>query len=700
MRKMLVSIFVGILSISTALADSEADKNKSDDNKEIIVTASRYEMKQFDAPYLTTIITAENIQDNQLSRTTPEIFSSDPSIMVQKTSQGQGSPYLRGFTGFRTLFLIDGIRLNNSAFRDGPNEYWNTVDSFTIERLEIVKGSGSVLYGSDSVGGTVNALTLSPKKDGWHSRIYQRYASADQSSITRLQVGGSPLANFGFVTGATAKDFNDLSGGRYIGLQPKTGYNEDDHDVKMEYTITQRDRLVIAHQKVNQPDVLRTHSTIFGTPWHDTTIGTDKERSLSHMRQLTYLQYYKDEAGLIGDKARFSLSYHVQDEEQFRIKSNNEREKTGFNVNTAGFFAQMERKISIGHLVYGAEFYRDNVNSSGREYKADGSLKTIKIQGSVADDAIYDLLGIFIQDEYPLNQQLNLIAGIRYTQAKVDADKVEDPKTKQQISISDKWNNMVGNVRLSYLMKQNWNIFGGISQGFRAPNLSDLSRLDIALSNEIETPSPGLKPEKYSTIETGVKNNLGKFSSQGSLFYTLIQDMIVRYPTGTVISGKNEVQKANIGDGRLYGGELSANYQIDTQWSIVSGLAWQRGEVDTYPTSVLVKESKPMSKIPPTMGLLGVKWTELSGKQWIQAELKGADKQDRLSPLDKLDTQRIPPDGTPGYVIYNMRGGAKLSEVFQVSIAVENITNRDYRVHGSGNNESGTNFIVSLEGKF
>jgi hemoglobin/transferrin/lactoferrin receptor protein len=693
-----LSIFLAV-NINGVGDDKESTK-KTEETKEIIVTASRHETKAFEAPYITEIISVNDIQNRNLSRTTPEIFSSNPSTMVQKTSQGQGSPYLRGFTGFRTLFLIDGIRLNNSVFRDGPNEYWNTIDSFTIDRLEIVKGSGSVLYGSDSVGGTVNALTISPKKDGWHSRVYERYASADSSNITRLEISSVINKSFGFIAGGSSKDFNDLSGGRHLGLQPKTGYEEQDYDIKCNYNFTPRDSLVFIAQKVNQPDVWRTHSTTYGITWQDSAIGTDKERSLSHMRQLTYLQYNRDDAGILGDKAKLSFSYHTQNEDQHRLKSDNKIEDQGFDVNTAGFFIQAERKVSFGHLTYGAEYYRDNVSSFMRKYKTNRTLESIGIQGSVADDAKYDLTGVFIQDEYPLNQKLNLTAGARYTQAKVDADKVEDPKTKKQISLSDRWSNVVGNLRLSYLANHDWNIFGGVSQSFRAPNLSDLTRLDIALSNEIETPSPGLKPEKYSTIETGVKNNLGKFASQGALFYTTVQDMIVRYPTGTIISGKNEVQKANIGDGRLYGGELSANYQIDTQWSLLSGVAWQKGEVDTYLSSALVKERKPMSIMPPAMGLLGVKWAEASGKQWIQAEFKGADKQDRLSPLDKLNTQRIPPDGTPGYVIYNMRGGAKLSEIFQLSIAVENITNRDYRIHGSGNNEAGTNFIISLTGGF
>ena len=92
-------------------------------------------------------------------RTLPEAFRELPGVHVQKTSNGQGSPFIRGFTGFRTLALIDGVRFNNSTFREGPNQYWSNIDAMSLDHLELIPGQGSVLYGSDAIGGTMNVFT-------------------------------------------------------------------------------------------------------------------------------------------------------------------------------------------------------------------------------------------------------------------------------------------------------------------------------------------------------------------------------------------------------------------------------------------------------------------------------------------------------------------------------------------------------------
>ena len=175
----------------------------------------------------------------------------------------------------------------------------------------------------------------------------------------------------------------------------------------------------------------------------------------------------------------------------------------------------------------------------------------------------------------------------------------------------------------------------------------------------------------------------------------IINDMIVRYQTGLTITGLNEVQKANVGDGNIYGFEIKVNYRLNDAWSIFGGAASQRGQVDTY-TSVGVKSLQPMSKIPPAMAVLGIRRTDGSGRWWAELEMKTADNQDRLSPLDKLDTQRTPPGGTPGYNVYNIRGGVKIGDKSRAPLGIENIGNRDYRIHGSGNNEAGRNVILSV----
>ena len=663
---------------------------------EIVVTATRSEEDIFKVPYSADIVTAEDIQERQLSRTLPEALKKIPGVMVQKTSFGQGSPYIRGFTGYNTLFLIDGIRLNNSVFRSGPNQYANTIDPLTIERMEVVKGPSSVLYGSDAIGGTVNVFTTNPGPN--ENKIFYRFSSAEESNSGRLQLSGN-MGNLWAIAGVSLKDYGDLNAGGMVGKQLHTGYNEKDYDLKLQYSFGNDSSLTFAHQRVNQNDVWRTHTTIYGIAWEGTKIGDEKQRKHNQDRELTYLKYEADNASSFINNMQISLSYHLQEEDRFRIKKDNKSDFQGFDVGTSGLGTQLESKTKIGTLTYGLDYYEDRVNSFSRQFKADGSFDKAAIQGPVADDSRYDLFGIYIQDAKALLDNLDIILGARYTYAKVEANKVEQPVTKKQISISDNWDNVVGNIRFSYFPDKDkkWNLFGGLSQGFRTPTLADLTMLDD--TSGVETPSLGLKPEKYIAYEVGLKGRKDSLQASFTYFYTTIEDMIVASPTGNIVNGTPEVRKDNVGNGYVQGVELAGSYIFWEDWQLFGNFVWTEGEVDQFlPSGEKVR--RPMSKIMPPTFQSGIRYDNKPCNFWVEADMVTAAKADKLSLKDQSDTQRIPPGGTPGYRVINLRSGIKIKKSTTCILGIENITDEAYRIHGSGVNEPGRNFVVSIAYKF
>jgi outer membrane receptor protein involved in Fe transport len=172
---------------------------------QIVVTATRIAETAGDLPYATVSFDRRTLEE-ATPRTLPELLREESSIMVQKTALGQGSPFIRGFTGFRTMLLVDGFRLNNATFRDGPNQYWNTVDAWSLENLELVKGPTSAQYGSDAVGGTVHARTVRPRFDGEGKPVAfltaaYRHATAEASHAGRGETGAGLGANTAFVAG-------------------------------------------------------------------------------------------------------------------------------------------------------------------------------------------------------------------------------------------------------------------------------------------------------------------------------------------------------------------------------------------------------------------------------------------------------------------------------------------------------------------
>jgi hemoglobin/transferrin/lactoferrin receptor protein len=671
----------------------------------VVVTASRTGQDPQRIP--ATVYSFAREDDPAARRTLPDLLAGTPSVMLQKTAYGQGSPFLRGFTGFRTLCLIDGIRLNNSVFRDGPNQYWNTVDALAISRTELVMGPGSVLYGSDAIGGTLNALPLAPPDwtgaPAWERELFYRGATAERSTIGRMQVGGRPDPRVGFVGGYSYKDFGDLLGGDTVGRQHDTGYDEQDWDALLNFYFNADTTLTLAHQTVTQDDAWRTHKTIYGLDWQGLSHGSDLVHTFDQQRDLTYAKLRADNLDGAVDRLEWTISQQVQQEDQYTVKGDRTQERQGFDVDTWGTALQLASDTRLGDWVYGAEYYRDGVDSYNRKYKPDGSLKSISIQGPVADDASYDTLGLYVQDTLHLCQGwLDVTPGARYSYTRVAADRVYDPVTRARTTLADDWQAAVSSLRLLAPLTRTREqvLFAGISQGFRAPNLSDLTRLDTARSGELETPSPNLDPEKFVSSEIGFKTRSGPLSGQAAYYYTWIDDMIMRTPTGDMIAGQREVTKRNGGQGYVHGMELSACYQFTPQWSARLSGSWMDGRSDSYPTSTAAKERDLLTRLMPPTAEAAVRWQTPDGRYWCELAANLAEKADDLSLDDQRDTQRIPPGGTPGYAVYHLRTGTQVTEYLRLTVALENLANEDYRNHGSGVNEPGRNLVFSALAKF
>ena len=145
------------------LSDQLLDKSvDSASNLTVVtVTSTRKSTTNLLVPYSVSVV--EKTQIDALGfRTSPEALTGTTGVFIQKTNHGGGSPFIRGLTGNQNLLMMDGIRLNNSTSRYGPNQYLNTIDPWTIQKIEVARGTGSVQYGSDALGGVIQVFTQSP----------------------------------------------------------------------------------------------------------------------------------------------------------------------------------------------------------------------------------------------------------------------------------------------------------------------------------------------------------------------------------------------------------------------------------------------------------------------------------------------------------------------------------------------------------
>ncbi len=659
-----------------------------------VFSAARHQQKLTDSPRSVSVITREEIRRRNY-RTTPEALNELVGVLVQETNYGGGSPFIRGLVGNQILILIDGIRLNNAIFRLGPNQYLNTVDINQIERIEVVRGTGSVLYGSDALGGVINIVTKSEKagegRIDLQGRSFVRYASADQGTIGRVEFRGSGRP-WGLIGGLSYKKFGDLRAGRGIGLQTYTGYDESDADFKLNLRLKEGHQVTAALQHVRQTDVPRTDRLASGVNL--------KYEWNPQARDLAYAQYEASDLGSLVNTVRLALSYQTQSGTvQTILTATPDVQDEYFDrVNTLGASFQLSSTLGKRQLLtYGVEYYGDRIASSKVNVDFATGTET-QAEGTFADGSTYRSMGAFLQDEIQVYRPLSLVLGARYSRFRVRAN-LDDPNTGS-LEIRSTPHAVTGSAYALCRLTDKVTATLGVAQGFRAPDIDDLTILG-SFSSGFEVPNPDLTPEQSINYEFGLRVQHSRYSGSVYYFFTDIQDMIVRGAgefnglpfmdyngNGIQDPGEEDVyQRRNLGRARIQGSEAEGRLRILPFLTAIANLAWIRGDDLAADT--------PLRRMPPLRGKLGLDWSTTKG-MWIEVYSLFAAKQDRLAPGDVSDP-RIPDGGTPGYLTLNLRGGIDIRPYGNFTLGCENVTNQAYRLHGSGIDGPGINLVIGYE---
>lgn len=652
---------------------------------DLIVTASRVAAPSDDIPFTTEILDSETLIENA-SRTLPQAFLNTPGVLVQQTTPAQGSPFIRGFTGRRNLLLQDGIRLNNSSWRGGPVQYWNTLDSQAINRVELIKSQGSVLYGSDAIGGTLNVFSKSShfrEREGafYNGSAYYRFDTNSKSNIGRLEQTLGQGGKWGLTVGLSAKDIGDIRDsalGRMVG----TGYQEHSFDAKFEYAVTDTLTLTATHTLLDQDDISRWHSTINNPGWTHgssfTTAGTDLARDLDQERSLSYIRLDETETNLTWiDSWQATASFQKTQDSEFRVRSSGRADFRNLDVDTYGLTLQAKS----GNLVWGADYYRDEIDAEGERNGLEFASNR-----PVADDSSYDSFALFANYQGTLGTKLRYDAGARFTYARAQWNGFRPEGALVDQSGESSWENLSFSLRGQYEIHETLTLFGGASQAFRAPNLDDLTGSQFALNGLDSRGSPNVDPETYITTEIGARYQNHNLTVELSAYYTFIDDGIIRVDDGT-----GGLITTNGSDGYIYGFEAKTTWNFSPQWELTAQASWQDGNQTTNGIEDTIRRLNPLN------GSLALKWTSPTDRYWISGRIQGAARQDNLSTLAASDTQRIPVNGTPSYITANIYSGWQVRDNLQLNLALENLTDEDYRIHGSGQNAPGRNATLSVK---
>ena len=669
------------LLLLAAVALSAAAHSDQAAIDEIHVTATR---RPATVAGISTALTLIDKDAVRMQKLVTDALANEVGVFLQQTTPGQGAVIIRGLKGSSILHLVDGIRLNNAIFRSSPTQYLALVPPAAVERIEVLRGSPTSLYGSDAVGGVVQLVTRVPNftSDATEVRggviVSLDTAELEQSIRANLDVGSTAFASSLSAGYLKTGDRRTGSGDR-IG---PSGYSAKSARFFLSASPRDGRTWLLDLHYLEQPETPRVDELVAG---FGQTEPSSSEFSFAPNQRLFAHGAYSHGDGWLGLDWQLDLAWQrIDDDRVTRNYQATQRRHESNRSDLLAMTASVTRQTARGSWIVGSEFYYDKVHSSRTEEDLNSGQRQ-SLAPRFPDQSTVRQAAIFGNIAHRLNDRHLLNGGVRLTSVAVSL-----PSSPLLPGADIDINDVTGDLGWIFDLTGSWQMIANIGRGFRAPNIFDLGTLGERPGNRFNIPNPDLGSEGVSNFDIGVGYESDRLRFDLSLYWLDYEDKITSVLTGDVTpDGRDIVQSTNAASVTIRGAEAGAHIGLTDSLTarVVANYTW--GEQDT-----LGLAAEPADRIPPLSGSVSMNYDR--GRQLsFDAWLRFAGSQDRLSARDIRDV-RIDPRGTGGWGILGASAHWTDGAAVQVTAGIDNILDKQYRSHGSGIDAPGRNLFFSF----
>ncbi|MFN3997302.1 TonB-dependent receptor domain-containing protein [Algoriphagus sp.] len=699
-----------------------------------IIAASRWRQNTQDVPGK-----ARSLDQNQLSLRNPantsDWLGSSGEVFVQKSQLGGGSPMIRGFSANRLLYAVDGVRMNTAIFRSGNLQNVISLDPFALQSTEILFGPGSVMYGSDAIGGVMAFETLSPvlKDKSLSGNILSRFSSAysEKTFHADLTYGSG---KWSFLSSATHFDYGDLKMGKNNGPDSylRTEYQTTENGIDLQ--VSNPNPLVqvgSGYQQLNLMQKVRFqanenttwdygfhYSKSTDIPRYDRLI-EKRDGKLRFARwdygpqiwMMNTIRMTHSAASSWFDEVKVIAAHQYFEESRIdrRFGQNNEFYRTE-KVNAFSLNADFLKNLtSEKYFTYGFESVLNQVNSDGKV--TNKSSNQVNPASARYPNSDWSSIAVYGNFHTNLTGNLQFQTAIRYNYTSLNADFTNNlnfyplPFSESK----NRYHSITGNIGFIYRPEPSFSISPLISTGFRAPNVDDIGKIFDSEPGTVFVPNPDLKPEYAYNAEINFNKHFqNRVRIDFTAFYTLLDQALVRRPF--MLNGQSEIMYdgelskvlalQNAAFAKVYGIQAGVEIAITKKLLFTSRYNWQKGteELDD-------RSASPSRHAAPSFGLTRLSYQSKKLKLELSSIYNG-ERSFMAMPREEIGKPAIyarDENGNPfapKWTIFNFNAEFEIQKWITVSAGAENITDQLYRPYSSGIVASGRNFTLGVKGHF